>query len=107
MEWWSNGVAECWDAKSKIQTGMGACVHLCPCPYLFCRSDVINNQRDMRFEIGKYDARCEIRAAGCALRRKTSRSTTIKPFVQFSISDSFHIKELRQFKHGGLDKGCP
>jgi hypothetical protein len=27
--------------------------------------------------------------------------------LPFSISDSFHVKELREFWHGGLVKGCP
>jgi hypothetical protein len=31
----------------------------------------------------------------------------ITDFSHCSISDSFHIKELREFKHGGLVKGCP
>jgi hypothetical protein len=31
----------------------------------------------------------------------------ITDLSRFSISDSFHIKELREFKHGGLVKGCP
>jgi hypothetical protein len=45
----------------------------------------------------------------CRVLRVASRSRKgpVAFEVHDSISDSFHIKELRRFKHGGLVKGGP